>query len=142
MTLTPKTLEIALNEWPDDGIVELPMGPVSSIVSVTVGTGSDALLDPADYVLDDFSVPNRLVPETDWTAVTSSTNAIRIIYTAGFDGPTSSDGPTLPKTIVQAMKLLVADWYKHREDTDAGDVKIPNGVESLLRPHRIRLGMA
>jgi len=144
LTLTPKTLEIALDEWPtdDDGIIELPMGPVSSIVSINVGTSSDSLMDPDDYVLDDFSVPNRLVPATTWTAITAETNTIRIIYTVGYDGPNSSDGPALPKTIVQAMKLLIADWYKHREDTDAGDERIPNGVLSLLRPHRIRLGMA
>jgi uncharacterized phiE125 gp8 family phage protein len=146
LSLVPKTLEIALDEFPgtddDDDFIELPMGPVSAIVSVTAGTGSDSLMDPADYVLDTFSVPNRLVPATTWPSVTASVNTVRIIYTVGYDGPTSSDGPTLPKAIIQAMKLLVADWYKHREDTDVVELKIPNGVNSLLRSYRIRLGMA
>ena len=146
LTLVPKTLEIALDEFPgidaDDDYIELPMGPVSAIVSVTAGTGSDSLMDPANYVLDTFSVPNRLVPVTYWPTVTASVNTVRIIYTVGYDSMISSDGPTLPKTIIQAMKLLVADWYKHREDTDVVELKIPNGVNSLLRAYRIRLGMA
>ena len=140
LSLTPRTYEVALDEFPQDGI-ELPMGPVTSIISVTVGTDSDALMDPAEYVLDDFSVPNRLVPAVAWPSVTASTNTIRIVYTAGYEVDLS-DGQTAPKTCVQAVRLLLADWYKHREDTDMKDVEIPNGVKMLLRPHRIRLGVA
>ncbi len=144
LSLVPKTLELALDEFPteDDGIIELPHGPVNAIVSVTVGTSSDAEMDPDDYELDDFSVPNRLVPATVWPTVTASLNTIRIIYTVGYDGPDSSDGPTIPKTVLQAMKLLIADWYKHREDTDVHELVIPNGALTLLRAHRIRMGFA
>lgn len=144
VSLVPKTLELALDEFPteDDGIIELPLGPVNSIVSVTVGTGSDSEMDSDDYVLDDFSVPNRIVPATIWPTVSASLNSIRIIYTVGYDGPDSSDGPTIPKTVLQAMKLLVADWYKHREDTDVQELSIPNGAFALLRAHRIRMGFA
>ena len=144
LSLLPYTYEVALSSFPadNDGAIELPMGPVTGIVSVTVGTESDALMDPEGYVLDDFSVPNRLLPVGgSWASAVDSTNAIRIIYTAGYEADIS-DGQTIPKTIVQAIKLLLADWYKHREDTDINDVQIPNGVLSLLRPHRIRLGMA
>ena len=144
LSLLPYTYEVALSEWPtdNDGAIELPMGPVTNIVSVTVGDDSDALMDPEDYVLEDFSVPNRLLPTSgQWTTITAETNTIRIIYTAGYELDLS-DGQTIPKTIVQAIKLLLADWYKHREDTDINDVQIPNGVQALLRPHRIRLGMA
>ena len=44
LSLAPYTYEIALDEFPtdDDGAIELPMGPVTSIVSVTVGVESDA----------------------------------------------------------------------------------------------------
>ena len=69
-------------------------------------------------------------------------NTIRIIYTVGYDGPDSSDGPTIPKTVLQAMKLLIADWYKHREDTDVHEMVIHNGALTLLRAHRIRMGFA
>jgi uncharacterized phiE125 gp8 family phage protein len=139
----PYTYEVALDEFPtdNDGIIELPMGPVTSIVSVNVGTDSDSLLASSEYTLDDFSVPNRLVPVTIWPAPATATNNIRIIYTAGYE-LNLSDGQTIPNTIVQAMKLLLADWYKHREDTDINDVQIPNGAQALLRPHRVRLGMA
>ena len=144
VSLVPKTLELALDEFPtdDDGIIELPQGPVNAIVSVTAGASSDAEMDADDYVLDDFSVPNRLIPATVWPTVTASVNTIRIIYTVGYDGPNSSDGPTIPKTVLQAMKLLVSDWYKHREDTDVQEMSIPNGAMSLLRAHRIRTGFA
>lgn len=144
LSLVPYTYEIALDSFPteNEGAIELPMGPVSSIVSVTVGTGSDSLMDDADYELDDFSVPNRLLPVSgSWAAITAATNTIRIVYTAGYEADLS-DGQTIPTTILQAIKLLMADWYKHREDTDINDVQIPNGAQALLRPHRVRLGMA
>lgn len=145
MSLVPKTLEIALNEFPaeDDGAIELPFGPVNEIVSVTVGTGTDSTMDEADYVLDDFTVPNRLMPASgSWTAITASLNTIRVIYTVGYDGPDSSDGPTIPRGVLLAMKLLIADWYKHREDTDVHEMEITNGAMVLLRPHRVRRGFA
>ena len=145
ISLSPKILEIALDEFPttDDDSIQLPCGPVNAIVSVTVGDESDSLMDAEEYILDDFSVPNRLLPATVWPTVTASVNTIRIIYSVGYDGPDSSDGPAIPKTILQAMKLLVADWYKHREDTDtAAEMQIPNGALALLRAHRVRLGMA
>ena len=144
LSLAPYTYEIALGEFPtdDDGAIDLPMGPVTSIVSITGGVESDALMDPADYLLDDFSVPNRLLPVSGtWPTPAASTNNIRIIYTAGYELD-SSDGPVAPRTIVQAIKLLLADWYAHREDVDMKLENIPNGAQALLRPHRIRLGMA
>ena len=145
LSLLPYTYEIALDEWPteDDGAVELPMGPVTSIVSVTVGTDSDALMDPELYVLDDFSVPNRLLPVSGtWTTMTAALNTIRIVYTAGYELD-PSDGPVVKKTVVQAIKLMMADWYKHREDTDINDVEIPNGAKVLLGlATRVRTGMA
>lgn len=147
MSIVTKTLELALDEFPSEDDAEsaaivLPMGPVNAVISVTVGEGSDSLMDEADYVLDDFSVPNRLVPVTTWPVAIASTNNIRVIYEAGFDGSNSSDGPTLPKSIKQAILLLVGDWYKHREDTDVHDLTIPNGVRTLLNIQRQRLGFA
>lgn len=144
MSLVTKTLELALDEFPtdtEDDAIELPFGPVNEIVSVTVGDDSDALMDPADYVLDDFSVPNRLLPATSWPTVTAAPNNIRVIYVAGHDGAVSSDGPTIPRTCMQAIKLLLADWYKNREDTGGG-TRIPNGVQTLLDLHKVRTGFA
>lgn len=145
LSLVTKTLEIALDEFPteDDGAIELPMGPVNAIISVTVGEDSDALQDEDTYVLDEFSVPNRLIPVSEWPTATASTNNIRIIYIVGYDASNSSDGPTIPRTIMQAIKLLLADWYNHREDTSYDRLSaIPNGVKTLLDLHRIRTGAA
>ena len=143
LSLTPRTYEVAMDDFPtdNDGEIELPMGPVTAIVSVTVGTGSDSLMDPDEYQLRTFSVPNKLVPASTWPAITAAPETIRIVYTAGYE-PDLSDGQTVPKTVMQAVRLLLADWYKNREDTGPNDVQIPNGVQTLLRPHRIRLGMS
>jgi uncharacterized phiE125 gp8 family phage protein len=133
MTISPTTYELALDEF--DGPVDLPWGPVNTVTSVTVGEESDALQDPATYVFDNFSTPARLVPVTTWPTG-SDTNYIRIIYTAGFED--DSDSPAVPAVILAAIKLTMGYYYENREDV----VDLPGAAQALLRPLRVRLGMA
>jgi len=154
LSLSPRTLELALDTWPterDDGrtYIELPMGPVSEIVSITIpdasGDSDDTDADPVDtsvYVLDDFSAPARLYPAASWPAMTAGTNAIRIRYVAGY--AIDSDGESaMPKVFRAAMLLVLGHLYAHREEnTEQALQSLPLGVEALLRPRRVLLGMA
>ena len=154
LSLSPRVLEIALDSFPSvsvDGCtyIELPMGPVTEIVSVTIpdasGDSDDTDADPldtADYVLDEFSVPNRLVPVSGWPTMTTGTNAIRIRYAAGYEIDT--DGVSaVPATIRAAMLLMLGHLYANREEnTEKAMTSLPLGVEALLRPRRVLLGMA
>ncbi len=57
-----------------------------------------------------------------------------IAFTAGY-GPAASD---VPAPVRQALLLLVAHWYEHREPIEIGSsaTAIPQTVSDLLMPHR------
>lgn len=165
LSLATKVLEVALDSWPtvraDGGVaIDLPGGPVREIVSVYVpapdedatsdDVDSDELHDetvyadgqihPSVYALDAHR--SRIYPVAAWPSVTTATNAVRIRYLAGY-GVDSDGGEALPKVIRAAMLLVVGHLYANRESTtDKAMATLPMGVESLLRPRRVRLGMA
>lgn len=160
--ITRKTYEFALDEFPlsnpqyqsvypapapsgRNGAIELPLPPLVSVVSVMVGTDSDALMvEGTDYLVDDYSQPARILPVTTWPSVAASTNNIKIRYIAGY-GVDSDGDIALPGAIRAAILLTLGTLYANRENdrfTQGSVLTLPNGVESLLRPYRVRLGMA
>jgi uncharacterized phiE125 gp8 family phage protein len=151
LSLATRVLEVALDRWPTvaaDGstAIELPMGPVREIVAFTAGepnsSDTDTSVDVDAYVLDTYSVPARLVPVSSWPSVTASTNLIRISYLAGY-GVDSDGGEALPKALRAAILLVLGHLFRAREDSvEKALVSIPLGAEALMRPLRVRLGMA
>jgi uncharacterized phiE125 gp8 family phage protein len=148
LSLAQRVLEIELDAFPnetDDGTVEieLPFGPVVELRSVDPdgsSSSSDSLLTPDTYRLDDYSSPNRLVPVTSWP---SATGPIRIRYLAGYGLHSDNDGVAAPYAIRAAILLVLGHLYAHREaSAEKALAELPLGVEALLRPHRVRLGMA
>lgn len=140
LSITQKLYEMTLDQFPAGPIV-LPMSPLMSVESVSVGMDSDALLDEGTYTVDDFSSPPRILPVTVWPTVTAAPNLIRIRFVTGYgDGV---EGDPLPPEIRAAILLTLGSLYAHREDeTDKVLTTIPTGAEALLRPLRVRLGMA
>jgi uncharacterized phiE125 gp8 family phage protein len=61
---------------------------------------------------------------------------IEIAFTAGY-GAAASD---VPAPIRQALLLLVAHWYEHRDPIEIGTdaTIIPAAVSELLQPYRVR----
>lgn len=143
LAFATRTLEVALDEFPDDDWLELPLGPVRDIISVIVGEGSDAeTVDAEVYTLDNYRAPARIVLVGTWPIFTASTNAIRVRYLAGY-GVDSDGGEAVPNLALAAMKLMLSHLYEHREATiEKAISELPLGVYSLLRPLRVRLGMA
>lgn len=156
LSLTTRTLEIALDSFPTvalDGstAVELPMGPVQSIVSISTGEPSsdtdeeDFNIAAADYTLDAYRNPQRVVPVSTWPTVTAATNAIKVQYVAGYAVASDDEdtGRPLPAALRAALLLVLGHLYEHREDNaETALSSLPLGAEALMRPLRVRLGMA
>lgn len=160
LSIAQKTYEIALDVfpaiWPAPGwqsvrrrpglasseaAIELPHPPLVDLLSVAVGTDSDAELDPDTYTVDDYAVPARLVPASAWPTVVAGVNLIKVRYVAGYGD--DSDSQPLPQAVRAALLLLLGHLYRNREDSvDRALVSIPTGVEALLRPLRVRTGIA
>jgi uncharacterized phiE125 gp8 family phage protein len=170
LSLVTKTLEIAMDTFPvstDMGgtAIDLPGGPVREIVQIMVPPPeteytsddvdsdtaadepiwADGQLNPDLYVLDDYRQPNQVKPATAgaaWPSIVAAPNAIKVRYLVGY-GVDSDGGAALPATIRAAVLLVIGHLYLNREaTTDKALATLPLGVESLLRPKRVRLGMA
>jgi uncharacterized phiE125 gp8 family phage protein len=162
--ITRKTYEIAFDQFPAtnpqyqpiygaaplqanlNGPIELPCPPLVSISSFMVGTDSDAPVTASEYILDDYVSPPRLWPLTGeyWPSITTAKNYIKIRYIAGYGTDSDGDIP-LPSPIKHAILLLLGAMYENREEevVAAGNlIHLNRGIEFLLRPYRVKMGMA
>lgn len=144
LSLVEKTLEIARRSLYPCAI-ELPQGPVRSIVSVKYldDDGADTTLAADQYRISAYDSPTMLRPVYDvtWPAVRCDIDSVRIRYTAGYP---SDDSPAdeVPEPICQAMHLYVAHFYANREAVaDDTLAELPLGVRHLLSTYRAGLGV-
>ena len=137
IALMTQSWTLVLDDWPRRGAVEIPVQPVQSIQSVRVRdrAGNVTTSPETDYILDGTSVPPRLVPaQGGWPKPSRSIAGIEIALTAGYGG-----GPAdVPGPIRQALLLLTAHWYEHRQPIEIGrpSTRIPDAISDLLLPYR------
>jgi len=127
--LAPQTIE-AYPERLDD-IIVLPRPPVVSVTSVkyTDADGTETTMDAGNYIVD--KVGGRIAFRTKPTFTPAVVNPVKITYEAG---------TTPPKTIRQAMLLLIGHWYENREAVIVGavaSVKVELAVRSLLNQSKV-----
>jgi uncharacterized phiE125 gp8 family phage protein len=136
LALITQSWSYLLDAWPE-GAVRLPIRPLQSVsaVKLTAADGAVTTLPPVRYLLDGAGLPPRLVPvggplpEPGATAL-----GIEIAFIAGY-GNAAAD---VPSPIRQAMLLLIAHWFEHREPAqETAIARIPSAVSELLMPYRI-----
>jgi uncharacterized phiE125 gp8 family phage protein len=156
LSLTTRTLQIAMDSFPtvavdESAVIDLPSGPVQSIVEITTGEPTsdtdeaDFVVDSTTYALDLYRSPQRLVPSSTWPTITAATNTIKVTYVAGYAiaGDDEDTGRPLPAALRAALLLVLGHLYEHREDNAEDALEsIPLGAEVLMRPMLVRLGMA
>jgi len=118
--------------------IALPLGPVADIVSVVWRDAEDveATLDAGAYRVETGVDPALLLarPGADWPTPYREAGSVLITYTAGYASANEIPGP-----LMQAIALMVGDFYEHREGTVIGAhsaASLPMGVERLLAPFR------
>ena len=123
-----------LDDWPDTGVIDLPLSPVSSITEVRTYGEDDiaAAIDPAHYYADTASRPPRLLLRGSrvWARPGRIANGVAITMTAGF-GPNAAD---VPEPLRQAILILVAHWFEHRGT--GNPPPLPLTLDALIRPWR------
>jgi len=145
-TLCQATWDLYLDRFPAKRYIEIPRPPLISITSLNYTTSDgteESLTVNVDYAVDAISYYGRVVLEycETWpTDILHPNNPIKIRFVAGY-ASTSSPADyreNVPRSIKQAMLLIVGHLYDHREDTIAGVTlkEIPNGAKSLLRDYR------
>ena len=147
LALGGRTLEMALTTFPDE--IVFPYGPVLGVAYITYldTDGAEKVVPAADYELDRFSNPTRVVlaKDAEWPDdVGDYNNGIRVFYAVGYSAPGESpqDKP-MPRAIKVALLLTTAHLYKNRENsTTANMMTIPMGATCFLDTVRIRKGFA
>jgi uncharacterized phiE125 gp8 family phage protein len=136
--LLAQSWRVVLDDWPDNGVVKLPVTP---FVAVTEITAYDTAGAAHEVPLAQFmSEPDRLLlPSTvAGMPVLRERQGIEVDYVAGF----GTEPEDVPVDIRQALLLLVGYWYEHRDAVivaGSGAV-VPTGFERLVAPHkRVRL---
>jgi uncharacterized phiE125 gp8 family phage protein len=139
LALVTQGWSLFLDDWPAGPAVRLPLRPVQEIAAVRLYAADESLetLAPDTYLLDGAGAPARIVRQgaLAWPAPRRAANAIEIAFVAGF-GDAAAD---VPAPIRQAVLLLVAHWYEHREPVEIGaaHAAVPQMVSELLHPYRM-----
>lgn len=140
-SLITQTWNLYLDQWPADGVIELPRGaPLQSVTHVKYWDTDDneSTVSSGDYRIDTNKEPGRIVLKSgsSWPADTlRNSNAIEVEYIAGY-GDAADD---VPQRIKDCIKFLVALWYENREPIVVGTIAtdIPHTFKMLLRPFKV-----
>lgn len=125
---------LTLDDWPGDGIIEIPLPPLQNVASVTCYGEDDSarLIDADRYHVDAKAAPARLSLKSSWSPPFVSLRrigGIEIGFTAGY-----GDAAAVPQPIRQAILATIADLHAHRGDDDA---LVGARAAGLLAPYRI-----
>lgn len=136
--LVTQTCEYAFDSFPcSDAPILLPRPPLRSVTSVTSYSTSDApaVFASSNYLVDTASEPGRIALNNgaSWPSDgLRAANAGVVQFEAGYGAPAA-----VPKSVVQALLLLVGHWYAVREAVNVGNIvsEVPYAVDALLAPY-------
>ncbi len=120
--------------------IDLPLRlpPVQSVTSVKyVNVDGDlTTLNPSAYRLTGAQSWDPVVSPaygTTWPETRDQAEAVTVEFVAGY-----GEAADVPREIMQAIRLLVAEWYAEREAVGFSTPhELPHGVAQLIQPLRI-----
>jgi uncharacterized phiE125 gp8 family phage protein len=128
-----------VRQWARSDCVVLPIAPVTAIVAVVLidAQGGETPLDLSDFRLVHNALEPKLEAVSGSLPTPVSGGAVRVRLTAGF----GAQWGNLPSDLAQAVMMLAAHFYEHRDATTLGAGCMPFGVSSLIERYRlVRLG--
>ena len=128
--LVSQAWSVFLDDWPENGVIELPLAPVLDVADIKVHSDDDtsAIIDPAHYYEDKISRPARIFlrGSRNWAAPGRVANGIEILLTIGFT--------SVPEPLREAILQLVGHWHETRGDDTVN--KRPLALSQLIQPYR------
>lgn len=114
----------------------LPIAPVASITSIKSYATDDteSTVSSSVYRLDSDSLPARIVLKDNqsWPSGLRPENALQVIFVAGYGAAGSNVKDT---GLLQAVSLLMAHWYEHREAVGELTDEIALAYRALIGSH-------
>ena len=141
----PQTLEWVLDQWFDPMI--LPVAPCGDCQNVSITSikyvntaGVQLTLDPSIYWVRPAGSTVKIVKR--WFVIWPylGDGAERVVIRFQINAP-AAPAPAIPRSVKQAVKLLVSHWYEHRDavvgvENRDSSAPLPMGVEWLLTGER------
>lgn len=134
--LIAQTWRFVRDAWPTDGRLVLKRGPLLSVAAARVfdAEGGTIVVDPEAFALDKASSAIAAPP---WSlpAPGRSTASVEVDVVMGFGGSAAS----VPETLRQAVRLLLAYWYDRRGLGSAGmegGAALP-ALAAMVAPYRV-----
>lgn len=123
--------------------IEMARSPLIAIESFTyIDTDGDeiALTENVDYLIDRYSQPERLIAFERWPTAKDTPNAVKITFTAGYDGIVN----TIPDDITQGLRMMVKHFYDNPEAVvvttgGASAVDVPISSKALIDPYSLQV---
>lgn len=118
--------------WPTDGVLRLPVGPVSAVTAVRVfdSLGAATTVSPSTYRLE--AARGRLIFTQSPTQPGRLQSGVEVDLTCGY-GAAATDAP---EPLRHAIRLLAARWFERRGDEPADGRALPGDVKLLIAPFR------
>ena len=135
--LMPQTWDYALDTFPADAYLELPLAPVQSITSITYTDtdGAAQTFGSGNYALGadlDWSPRVNLGYDKSWPSTRTIPDAVTVRFVAGY-----ANAASVPAPIKAALLMMIGHLYEHRESVADKDLsEVPMAVHSLLMPYR------
>ena len=118
--------------------ITLPDPKTAEVTAITYidDSNTEQTVDPGDYVVDIDR--QQIRPTGNWPIRGKS---LKISYSAGYDA-SASPAETIPKSVDQAMLLIIADMYELRQSQIVGNMISENPAASMrLSLHRVEMGV-
>ena len=136
--LISQTIEFRFDEWPDEGVIKVPMPDILSVTSVKYidGDGVEQTVSSSNYTVDTFDHIIRNNYDYSWPSHRAEKNAIRVVYVAGY-GTKKTD---VPKNIVDAIINIVGHWTNYQSQIEHGGylTQVPSAIRRVLDNYRAR----
>lgn len=143
--LAAHTVEEYFDYWPDNGVFELALNPVTSVTSLSyVADGASpgtytTWASSNNWTSDIVSLPARVVklPDATFPTIEGIPNAVKIVYTA--DATTGAKNARVLEIARQAIRFIVTHDYERRTDAitrlNANTIR---RTEQLIRQIRVK----
>lgn len=123
---------LVLDAWPPSGLILPPLAPVSGLIAARLRhrTGGETVLPLSRFTLRGDRTPPVIAFEREaMPAPDQPVGGIELDLRLGY----GASAAQVPADLVQAVRLLAAHLYEHR---DASEAPLPEAVRGLIAPYR------
>jgi uncharacterized phiE125 gp8 family phage protein len=118
--------------------ITMPRWPLASITSITTydeASAATSITVANVFDIDTYRTPGRITLKRGqtWPVALRASNAIEIVYVAGY-----ANAAAVPSPMKRAVKKLAAFLYAHRgDDCDPSQAYVDSGAQAIMAQYKV-----